>query len=78
MQSIRKQGKTTRDRASGAFSRNASNKASRASWENETSGHTNEKFPSHTCAGQKNRPNGNGRRTRNAGPKGKRKRGGKD
>lgn len=71
MQSIRKSGKTNRDRASGALYRNASNKAARASWENakrtSKTEHTNEKFPSSTCNGAKNRRNGNGRRTRNAG-----------
>lgn len=76
MNSIRKQGKTDRDRAKGAFSRNASNKAARASWLN--SGHKGDQFPSGSTNGSKNRQNGNGRRTRNAGPKGKRKRGGKD
>ncbi len=64
MQSIRKQGKTDRDRSSGAISRNASNKASRASWLND--GHKGDRFPSQSCNGGKNRQNGNGRRTRNA------------
>jgi len=66
MQAIRKSGKTSRDRASGAFSRNASNKASRASWEGDVKA-TNDRFPASTCNGSKNRQNGNGRRTRNAG-----------
>ena len=75
MQSIRKQGKSDRDRKNGSPQKNASNKAARASWLN--SGHKGDQFPSSSCNGGKNRQNGNGRRTRNAGPKGKRKRGGK-
>lgn len=76
MQSIRKAGKTARDRSNGSPQKNASNRAARASWLN--SGHKGDQFPSPSCNGAKNRQNGNGRRTRNAGSKGKRKRGGKD
>lgn len=71
MTSIRKTGKTDRDRKSGAFARNVSNKATRAAWESDTKA-TNDKFPANSCNGSKNRQNGNGRRTRNACPKGKR------
>ena len=65
MQSIRKTGKTSRDRANGSPQKNASNKAARASWLND--GHKGDRFPSQSCNGGKNRQNGNGRRTRNAG-----------
>lgn len=51
--SMRK-GKTSRDRANGAFQQNAQNKAARAAW-CQSSNRTQAGFPSHTCNGKKSR-----------------------
>jgi hypothetical protein len=46
-------GKTARDRADGAFKRNADNKAIRAAWQKDSN--KNAAFPAHTCNGQATR-----------------------
>lgn len=60
MSVIKHPGKTKRDRANNAQARNASNKAARASWQNETNptnngGNTSKNFPYHTTNGKRNR-----------------------
>jgi len=47
-------GKTQKDRESGAFVRNAENKAKRATW-SQSSTSTNANFPRETCNGKRNR-----------------------
>jgi hypothetical protein len=46
-------GKTARDRANGAFKRNADNKQQREAWQKDTNKAA--KFPAHTCNGQATR-----------------------
>lgn len=49
-------GKTAKDRAKGAFAKNAENKALRAVWRNISTGsRSNANFPRHTCNGKRNR-----------------------
>ena len=49
-------GKTAKDKANGAFAKNAENKALRAAWRNTSTGsRSNANFPRHTCNGKKNR-----------------------
>ena len=49
-------GKTAKDRANGAFAKNAANKTERANWRNTSTGsRSNVNFPRHTCNGKRNR-----------------------
>jgi hypothetical protein len=49
-----REGKTKRDRESGATARTISNRLERAAWRNDPNS-TNATFPRHTCNGKRNR-----------------------
>ena len=53
-QKVSRPGKTAKDRANGAFARNATNKRLRADWSNDKNASAGN-FPKETCNGKRNR-----------------------